>query len=370
MTRRGFAARLGALGAGFPLMGELALAQRAKVNVPFAKDMVWLNANENPDGPPRVAIEAMTRALGGSNRYHYQEFDQFYSAIARSENLDAGQVLIGAGSSEALHCAVDAFTSPARPLITVQPVYELPVEMTRAKGFPVVLTSLTKSYGADVKKLAEEADRAKGGLIYLCNPNNPTSSLTPKEDIAWLVANLPANTMLLVDEAYIHFGDSPRLESALGYVRQGKNVIVTRTFSKIWGMAGLRAGFAAARPDLIRRMAPYINNVISYVTVQAVTAALEDAVSILPERKARITRTRKELCEWLDAKGLHYIEPQANFMMIDTGRDARHFITGMPAKGVAVGRPFPPLTNMLRVTIGTDPEMAKFREAFWSLYQA
>jgi histidinol-phosphate aminotransferase len=353
------------------MLPEAAYAQRAAIKGPLPPNMVWLNANENPEGPPRSSIEAMTKVLPDSGRYHYQEFSDLYAAIARTEDLAAEQILVGAGSTEVLHNAIDAFTSPTRPLIAVSPTYEGPVELAgRALGRPVTLVPLAPPYGADVKKLAEHADKAGGGLIYLCNPNNPTSSITPKKDIGWLVDNLPPNTVLLIDEAYSHFADTPEFESALGCVRQGRSVVVTRTFSKIYGMAGLRAGFACARPELIAKMAPFRNNVISIVTARAVLAALDESRTLIPERRARYIRIRREFCAWLQERGISYIEPQANFVMIDVGRDAHEFIYGMPPKGVAVGRPFPPMTNYLRVTLGTDSEMAKFRDVFWSIYKA
>jgi histidinol-phosphate/aromatic aminotransferase/cobyric acid decarboxylase-like protein len=353
------------------MLPEAAYAQRAAIKGKLPADMAWLNANENPDGPPRSAIEAMTRVLPEGGRYHYQEFRDFYAAIARSEDLAPEQILVGAGSSEVLHAAVDAFTSPTKPLITISPTYEGPVELAgRALSRQVVQVPLEPPYTPDVKKLAEQAGKAGGGLIYLCNPNNPTSSVTPKKDMAWLIENLPGNTVLLIDEAYAHYADSPDFESALAYVRQGRPVVVTRTFSKIYGMAGLRAGFACASPELISKMAPFRNNVISIVTARAVLAALDESKTLIPERRAKFIRIRRELCGWLRERGLAYIDPQANFVMIDVGRDASDFIYGMPPKGVAVGRPFPPMNNFLRVSLGTDRDMARFRDVFWSIYKA
>jgi histidinol-phosphate aminotransferase len=370
LTRRGFA------GVGFGalagrMLPEAAYAQRAAVQGKLPPDMAWLNANENPEGPPQASIEAMAKVLSEGNRYHYQEFGEFYGAVARSEELGPEQILVGAGSSEVLHAAIDAFTSPTRPLITVSPTYEGPVDLTnRGLGRTVLRVPLESPYIPDVKKLVELAEKSGGGLIYLCNPNNPTSSITPKKDLAWLTGNLPANTVALIDEAYCHFAETPDFESALGYVRQGKNVVVTRTFSKIYGMAGLRAGFACAPPELIAKMAPFRNNVISIVTVRAVLSALAEAQTILPERRAKLNGRRRELCAWLREHDVPYIEPHANFIMMDVGRDSREFISAMPPKGVAVGRPFPPMTNFLRVSIGTDRDMAKFREVFWSIYKA
>jgi histidinol-phosphate aminotransferase len=352
------------------MLPEMAYAQRAAVpNAGAAKDMVWLNANENPVGIPKAAMTAMSETLPNAWRYHYQEFRDIYAAIAKSEDLPPEQVMVGSGSTEGLHIAVDSLTSATRPLIAVTPTYEGPVDLARSLGRPVVLTKARPDYSADVRKLAEEADKAHGGLIYICNPNNPTSSITPKSDIDWLVSNLPANTTLLIDEAYIHFGESPELASALPYVRQGKDVIVTRTFSKIYGMAGMRVGFAAAKADWVAKMAPLRMNVVSIVSAKGVVAALADRQNIVPGRKASMAKTRRELCAWLKERKLGYIEPHANFIMIDCGRNAREFISAMPKLGVAPGRPFPPLDNMLRVTIGTDTEMSKFRDVFWKVYK-
>ena len=371
ITRRALARNIGLAAAAARILPEFAYAQRAAVKGgEMPKDMVWLNANENPAGPPQVALTAMQKVLPTSGRYHYQEFGEIYASIAGSEGLKPDQIVAGCGSSEVLHTAVDVFTSTARPLISVTPAYEYPIELAKCFGRPVVLTRLREDYTADVKRLAEEADKAKGGLIYLCNPNNPTSAMVKAGEIDWLVSNLPANTILMVDEAYIHFGENPELKSAIPYVQQGKNVIVTRTFSKIYGMAGLRVGFAAARPDLIAKIAPLAINVINIVSARGVVAALGDKDTIVRERRATLAKTRRDTCAWLHERGVKYIEPHANFMMVDCGRNAREFIAAMPKLGVAPGRPFPPLDNMLRVTIGTDAEMLKFRDVFWKVYKA
>ena len=350
---------------------EMAYAQRAASHKAgdLPKDMVWLNFNENPAGPPAVSLDAMREALPLSGRYHYFEFNQIHQIIAASEQLTADQIVTGAGSSEVLHTAIDAFTSATRPLISVTPAYEGPIEQARALGRPVVLTKLRDDYTADVKQLAAAAGKAGGGVIYLCNPNNPTSAAVTSGDVDWLVANLPANTILLVDEAYIHFVESPDVKSAMGYVRQGKDVIVARTFSKIYGMAGLRVGFAAAKPAIVEKLSALAMNVISYVGARAAVAAIQNRESIVSERRASLARTRRDLCAWLRERNVKYIEPHANFLMIDTGRNAREFGGAMPRLGVTPGRPFPPLDNMLRVTIGTDAEMAKFRDVFWKVYQ-
>ncbi len=361
LTRRGFA---GLVAAGF---SEIALAQKAAVeamNVRGGKGTVWLNSNEFPEGLPPAVVQAITRAAGEANRYNFPEFTKFYQTVAGLEQLKPEQILVGEGSTETLHCAVEAFTSPKHPIICGWPTFESAPELAAAKGHAVVKIPLTSNYTSDVKRLVAEAQKAGGGLIYICNPNNPTGNITPKQDIAWAVANLPANTVLMMDEAYLHFNTSPETESSMKYVRDGKNVIVMRTFSKIYGMAGLRVGYAAARPELIQKMEPYRNAVISIVSARAVMAAIEMGPKLIDERREKMARTRNDLVAWLKQKKFNYIESQANFVMFDAKRDIRELGPAMMAKGVAVGRPFPPYDRMMRITIGTDAEMAKFKTAF------
>ncbi|MBM3814115.1 MAG: aminotransferase class I/II-fold pyridoxal phosphate-dependent enzyme [Acidimicrobiia bacterium] len=364
LTRR----QLAALGA--TVLTEAALAQRAAVTGPIPPGTIWLNANENPDGPPKASLEAMMKVLPMAGRYHYQQFRPFYSTLAASEGLDASQILVGAGSSEVLQCAIHAFTGPGRPLIAANPTYESPMAVAEAANRQVIRVGLTSAYAADVKKMVAEADKAGGGLIYFCNPNNPTSTVTSKPDVNWLIDNLPRNTVALIDEAYYHFSESPNLESAVRRVKEGRGVVVSRTFSKIYGMAGLRAGYVCARPDLIEKMTPFRNNVISIVTVHAVLAALENAPALLAERKAKYNRIRAGVCDFLKSKNVPYIDPHANFMMIDIKRDVRTFAGGLLAKGVAVGRPFPPMDGFLRVSIGSAEDMEKFKRVFWEVYSA
>ncbi len=367
ISRRGFAATL-AVGFEAAVGFESARAQRALVNS-APPGTIWLNANEHPDGPCAASVEAMQKALGASGRYHYQEMPDFYATVARSEGFTPSEVLVGAGSSEILHTAIDAFTSPQKPLIVSEPTYEFPGEVARAAGHPVVNVPFRKDHSSDVKQLVETASKTPGALIYLCNPNNPTSAITAKGDLAWLVQNMNSNTVLLVDEAYIHFCTSSDMESAIRYVREGKNVVVARTFSKIYGMAGLRVGFGCAKPELIAKMAPYRNNVVSYVSAKAVVAALGES-ALAADRRRSMAKTRTELCDWLASKNLRFIPPHANFIMIDVGRESQEVAGKMLQRGVAVGRRFPAMSNMMRVTIGSDREMQKFREVLQDVLQA
>jgi histidinol-phosphate aminotransferase len=340
---------------------EAALAQRHATSGAFRRDMVWLNANENPEGPCGAALAAMAEALPQTGRYHFQEFGAMYAAIAAGEGLAASQVLVGAGSSEILHAAIDAFTAADRPLVTMDPTFELPGYVAEALGRNVVRVPLSGGYFADVKRLAGEAAKHRAGAVYVCNPNNPTSALTPPAEIDWLAGNLPDETVLLLDEAYMHF---TKAESGLKHVRAGKNVVVARTFSKIYGMAGMRIGCGCAKPELIARMQPFRDSVISYASAKGAVAAVAEGRALVDERRTRLANVRSDLCGWLSRKGIRHIEPHGNFVMMDIGRDVREFGRSMAGRGVAVGRPFPPLHTMLRVTVGTEAQMARFRSAF------
>jgi len=369
ITRRALARHLTSVAAAAPFLSEALLAQRAR-DSEHSADTVWLDSNENPDGPPASAIEAIVKGASATARYHFDEFGAFTEALARSEDLNTEQVLFGIGSSDVIDAAICAFTSASRPMITAVPTFEIPIELARSLGRKIVQLPLAADWSFPVRRLAEEAATAGGGLIYISNPNNPTSSLTPQADIAWLIANLPPNTILLVDEAYIHFAPPSAIESSMKYVRQNQSVVVTRTFSKIYGMAGARAGFGGARADLVRAMMQFKDNIIPVLGLRAAMAALAETATLVPSRRAKVARIRGELCAWLRQKNLRYIEPHGNFVMINISRDVRAFGAAMFRKGVAVGRPFAPLEHMLRVTIGTDQEMARFRDAFWQVYSA
>ena len=346
------------------LSSELAFAQHAAVLGAVPADTVWLNANENPEGPPAEAKAAISDAIKDAGRYNHRFFPVLNEALARFAAVQPDQVIQGAGSTEILHCALHAFTSADKPLITVWPTGEMARDVVEASGGRVVKVPLTKQWSADVERLAAEAKKAGGGVIHLGNPNNPTSTITPKRDLRWLAEHLPPNTVLLIDEAYIQFADSQDVESGIAYLREGRNVIATRTFSKLYGMAGVRVGFGCGPADLVRRMQPFRNNVISILGARAVMAAIQLGDGFVAERRARRNRIRAELCAWLDQKGRRYVPPHGNFILIDIGGNVQETIPRMLAEGVAVGRRFDSVDTWMRVAIGTDREMDKFRTAF------
>lgn len=344
-----------------------ALAQHAAVQGDVPEGTVWLNANENPEGPPQESREAIARSIAEAGRYSHRVFPLLNESLARSVGLATDQVLPGTGSTEILHCALDAFTSANRPLVTIWPTWEMMRDVAEASGRRVIKVPLTKDWAADVERLASEANKTNAGIVHLGNPNNPTSSITPKARLQWLVERLPESTVLVVDEAYIQFADSPDAESCVRYVRDGRNVVVTRTFSKLYGMAGVRVGFGCARKDLIQRMQPFRNNVISIIGARAAMAALELGPAFVEDRRNRRNAIRAQICAWLQKNDFRYVTPQGNFVLIDMKTDVAALLPRMLTAGVAVGRRFEAVSNWMRVAIGTPAEMQRFQDALLSV---
>jgi len=331
---------------------------RARVHN-FPKDAIRIDANENPLGPCASAREAATAIVPQGGRYSDELTDDLVKTLAEMEGLKLEQVRVYAGSSEPLHHTVAAFTSRQRSYVTADPGYEAGVITANALGAKVVKVPLTKTYAHDVKAMLAAAPDA--GVFYVCSPNNPTGTLTSHSDIEYLVENQPKGSVVLVDEAYIHFCDAP---SAMDLVRAGKDVILLRTFSKIYGMAGLRCGAVFGRPELLEKIENYGGwNFMPITAMVAGSASLKDA-QLVPERRRINATVRGEVFAWLDRNGYSYIPSEANFFMLDTKRPAKPAIDAMAKQNVFIGRLWPVMPTYSRVTIGTGPEMEQFQAAF------
>ncbi|MGO9519886.1 MAG: pyridoxal phosphate-dependent aminotransferase, partial [Candidatus Korobacteraceae bacterium] len=268
-------------------------------------------------------------------------------------------VRIFPGSTEPLHYTVMVFTSPKASYVAADTTFESGEHAAKNAGARVVNVPLTKTYAHDVRAMLAAAPDA--GVFYICTPNNPTGTLTSLSDIEYLVENKPKSSIVLVDEAYIHFSDAP---SAIDLVKAGKDVIVLRTFSKIYGMAGLRCGFAIARPDLVQKLQNYGGgNPMPVTAVAAASASLKES-KLVAERKRINTEVRAATFEWLDRNGYSYIPSVSNCFMLDAGRPTKEVIAAMAQQKVIIGRAWPSMPTYTRITIGTREEMEKFQAAF------
>jgi histidinol-phosphate aminotransferase len=360
ISRREFSrmATLLAAGATLPFYNESALAQLSKTG-PIPHDAVKINANENPLGPCPEAAEAIARVIAKGGRYMYEETDVFVNTLAEQEGLDADHILPFAGSSDPLHRAVLAFTSKEKPFMMADPGYEAGGRAAQFIGARVVKVPLTPSYAHDVIAMVKAAHNRKAGLIYICNPNNPTGTITPRADIEWLIANKPEGTVLLLDEAYIHFTDEPVCSDL---VAMDKDVIVLRTFSKLYGMAGLRAGAAMGRPDLIAKLMGYGAGALPMTGMVGATASLK-VKNLVPERRRAVKDVREDVFAFLQKNNVTFVPSVSNFFMLDAKTPARRLVEAMKKEKIYIGRVWPTWPTYARVSVGTKEEMARFKTA-------
>ncbi len=288
LIRRGYSRRhfgrlaaLAAAGASLPFYNEFALAQRSLSMIPnLPPDAVRINGNENPLGPCSEAAEAAIALVSRCGRYNRQETTSLVKNQAEFDGLKPEYVMPFAGSSDPLHRIVMAYTSPTRSFVVADPGYEAGTRAAEFVGAKVVKVPLRKDYTHDVKAMVQADPNA--GVLYICNPNNPTGTVTSINDIEYVLANKPRDSILLLDEAYIHFSHSATMGSAL--VAADKDLIVIRTFSKLFGLAGLRAGVALGRPDLLEKIQGYGVGAMPATGMAAAAASLK-VPNLIPERR-------------------------------------------------------------------------------------
>jgi histidinol-phosphate aminotransferase len=364
LSRRNFlriAAATSAL-ASVPVLTEsrLAFAQRPKFADP--NKGIHIDANENPLGPSESARKAIAEIIPKGGRYEFPMQMELGETFAKMEGFDPSYVDVYAGSSEPLHFTVLAFTSKDKPLVIADPGYEAPMWAANISGAPIIKVPLLDPKGAathDVKAML--AASTTPGVIYLCNPNNPTGTVTSREDIEYLVSKAPKGTVILIDEAYIHLSDA---QPSLDFVKDGKDVIVLRTFSKLYGMAGIRMGFAIGRPDLLKQIATYGGqNSMPITAIAAAKASLTDP-DLVPTRKKLIGEIRAENLAWLKSEGYHATPSVSNCFMLDVRRPGKEVYAAMAQKEVYIGRIWPAWPDCVRVTVGSREEMAVFQKTF------
>jgi len=324
--------------------------------------VVRLSANENPYGPSQKAHQAMQVAFDQCCRYPDLQNEVLIDKLARINGVNRDQIVLGDGSSEILKLSAEAFTGPTLgKLIAADPTFEAILEYAKANGADVVKVPLTPSYSHDLEKMGAAAQK---GLIYLCNPNNPTASITPKNEIREFIAKTPKETMILVDEAYFHYADSPDYESMIPLIKDHPNLIVARTFSKVYGMAGLRCGYCVAQKETIERMHPFqMWDSVNMMALVAASASLDDAAQVMNGRRLN-SDAKTFITSALDKMGYKQIPSQANFIMFDCKRPVVPLIEALKKRNVEVGRLFPAMPNHMRLTIGKKSEMESFLNEF------
>ncbi|MGZ5019461.1 MAG: pyridoxal phosphate-dependent aminotransferase [Chthoniobacterales bacterium] len=371
ISRRRFAQLLGVGAAGALVRPNLSFAQGAPAKAdPRTTNVVRLSSNENPYGPSLKALQAMSDSFGVACRYPDAHADALVEAVAKLNGVASEQVVIGDGSGEILKLCADAFTGPMTneikdsgrgKLVAADPTFESILEHAKVAGAEVVKVPLTPTYSHDLAKMGAAA---KQGLIYICNPNNPTASITPKKELADFISKAPRETMILVDEAYFHYADSPDYESVIPLVKDHPNLLVARTFSKIYGMAGLRCGYCVGQKEAIAKLQPHQQwDSVNCMAMAAALASLPDTEQVENGRRLN-SEVKAFVSAQLDSLGYKLVPSQANFIMFDLKRPVVPVIQALKQRDVQVGRLFPAMPNHMRLTIGRKNEMESFLTAF------
>jgi len=336
-------------------------------NVPAGA--IHINFNENPYGPSPRAIEAITGSEGVAGRYPDGVYNRVTQAIADSHHVSAENVALGCGSTEILRACDDAFLISGKNFVIAEPTFEAVTHYAQTCQAAAVKIPLTSDFRHDLPKMAAACTESTG-LVYICNPNNPTATIVTRDELADFMGRVPSSTQVLIDEAYFHFVEDPRYTSVIDWTEKYPNLVVARTFSKVYGMAGMRLGYAIAPKKTIAMLRSELTEQNGNAAVLlAVLASLADP-EVVPVNKKRLNDTRKWVTGELAKDGHRVIPSEANFFMVDIGGDVAPVIEAFRERKIMVGRKFPSMDTWLRVSVGKPEEMQKFLAAFREIVPA
>jgi histidinol-phosphate aminotransferase len=366
-SRRDFLRSLGlgaAVGAAahWPLADVAAAAEPGRARK--SDGFIRLDSNENVYGPSAKVASAIRASTGLVNRYPFMKYDEITERIAAFHQVKPEQVLFACGSTEILRVAACAFLGPGRQLIQAAPTFEAMEDYAKSVGSEVVAVRLDQALAHDLPGMLAHAG-ASTGLIYICNPNNPTASITPRPDMETFIRRLPATARVVIDEAYHDYATKSALyTSFVDQPLDDERVIVTRTFSKVYGLAGLRLGYAVAAPKTIAEMRKFVTeNSLNAIMAEVVGMALGDTAGV----KEFIRRNRDDRQEFVNSAGVRMLMPidsHTNFVMMNIQHPAEPVIEHFKMHNILIGRHFPPMDNYIRVSLGTAEDM----KAFWQTW--
>lgn len=320
-----------------------------------------LNFNENPRGLSPQARQAVIDVLGDACRYPDEAYDDLVELLAGRHGVARESVVLGNGSTEILQMAVQAWAGPGAKLVLAEPTFEAVLRYQRPLDYRVEKVPLDGRFAHDLEAMGRAAENdGRPTVVYLCNPNNPTATITSSAAIGRWIGGAPESTLFLVDEAYFEYVRAPDYESAVRWIAERPNVIVSRTFSKIYGMAGLRLGYGLAHPDTARRLQLQRASDNGNATALAAGLASLGDEELVPRSRAANEASKKLVLDCLDELGLGYLPSHANFLMHRIQGDGEVYRRRMRDAGVLVGRPFPPLLGYNRLTLGLPSEMERF----------
>lgn len=330
--------------------------------LPNDPSFIYINFNENPYGPSPKALAALARCGTIANRYADYAQAELTKSIAAMHAVQPENVVLGCGSTEIIHVVDLVYAGPGKNVVAAEPTFESVLDYAKVLQTSPVRVPQTADHRHDLPRMAA-ACTSKTGVAYICNPNNPTGTVVSRREIVDFLGRVPPSTLVLVDEAYHHFVEDREYQTSIDLIPQYPNLVVARTFSKIYGLAGMRLGYGVGSKENIGRMNEEIlvSNGNAAV-VAAVSASLTDQDALGATRE-KIVSTRSWLYGEMKRDGRAYIPSQANFVMIDMGSDVRPIIDKFQQHRIIVGRQFPSMPTFLRVTIGTQTEMESFTAA-------
>jgi histidinol-phosphate aminotransferase len=322
------------------------------------EDAIQLNSNENPYGPAPGALDAMTASQKVAARYPDAVEKRLVDALAAMHKLEPDQVLLGCGSGELLRVADMAFLGADKTVVAAAPTFEAVLDYARVARGRGVTVPQSADFRHDLAAMAAACDETTG-LVYVCNPNNPTGTIVKRAELSRFLEQVPKTVHVLLDEAYFHFVEDEEYASGLEWI-SAPNLIVVRTFSKIYGMAGMRLGYAVGSKESVASMRQHlIASNTNAAVLPAALAALADP-ELVPAQRTLNKQTREWLCRELERDGRRYIPSHTNFVMIELGGDVAPVIEAFRNEGILVGRKFPAMESWLRVSMGTRQEMEAF----------
>ena len=321
---------------------------------------IILSRNENAYGPSQKVLASMQDSLRFANRYPDPAVAALHEAIAKSHSIKTERLVLGCGSGEILSIAASAFLGPGKQLITALPTFEAIGRCARALGAEVVEVPLATNYSHDLEAMLARANAATG-LIYICNPNNPTASLTTRGDLEAFIGRLPRTATILIDEAYHHYVKrSGDYSSFIDRPIDNDRVIVARTFSKVFGLAGIRVGYAVGAPEKIQSLAlRRLPEGINAVGARAALVAYADT-DYVRESIERNANDRQEFFNQANGRMVRGIDSHTNFAMLKCSRPSLEVIEHFKRNNVLIARPFPSMNTHVRISFGTRPEMKEF----------
>ena len=357
---------------GFPLApameaalwGNSAPARPARAAGSVLVEPVLLYRNENPYGPSEKVLAVLRESAASGNRYPRTEYDTLLDKLAALHQVKREQIVLGCGSGEILCMAAMTFLKPGKKLVEAAPTFPALGKLAQTAGIEVADVPLNKRYEHDLPAMLDRVSSSTG-LVYIVNPNNPTGTLTPRKDLEAFIAKLPAGVPVLIDEAYHHFvAPAADYQSFLDRPIGDPRVIVARTFSKIFGLAGMRIGYAVAAPETAKRLAAgFPGWSVSVVSARAASAALDD-VDYVRLGIQRNAADRQEFLSQANARSLHPIDSQTNFVMMNPQRPPDDVIDHLKKRNILIGPKYPALDKYVRVSLGLPGEMKIFWDAW------